>query len=235
MAGSNSSMNMPGMSMGSGASHPSGAMHGMTMGAPVHGTVSLLPEWVGIVGVIVFALVAVSHLRHLAMTSGERVPWHACHVLMAVGMIFMYAPAALGLPNVPMTFWRVVFASAAVVAALWALGGGRRAPNLIWLLTAADLGVMAYMWSPGALAAGLTWVLVAYLAVEAGLWAVEAYRRVDGGASIVGWQVTSGESAAVAMSAATRTPLLGEMNISVSMIAMTIGMAYMLAAMQLIA
>ena len=201
-----------------------------------HGMINLLPEWLGIAGVAMFVLIALSHLRHLLMTSGERGPWHACHVLMAVGMAFMYAPAALHAPAVPMMFWRVVFAVAGVLAAVWALGGTRRAPNLIWLLTAVDLGAMVYMWSPESFVAPLTWILAGYLTAEAGLWAIDAYRRIDGGAPLVHLTMAPAaagyETGAVAVAAAP-TSLLGDLNINVSMIGMTLGMAYMFIAMQL--
>ena len=242
MGGSNTPMNMPGMSMGGSSSGGSqdathAAMPGMVMGhaGGAHG-VNLLPEWLGIVGIVIFLLIAISHLRHLAMTSGERTPWHACHVLMAIGMAFMYAPAAIHAPTVPAALWRVLFAAAGVVAAAWALGGTARAPNLIWLLTAVQLGAMVYMWSPGSFTAPLTWILVAYLAAEAGLWALDAYRRVDGSTPIIGLTMASVgyEGGAVALEAAPAS-LLGDLNISVSMIGMTLGMAYMFVAMQLLA
>ena len=234
-------MNMPAMSMGgpsAGGSHHAAAspMSGMAMGhgSGGHDIVNLLPEWLGIAGAVIFLLIAFSHLRHLAMTSGERTPWHATHVLMAVGMAFMYAPAAIHPPTVPMTFWRVAFAATGVVAAVWALGGTRRAPNLIWLLTAVDLGAMVYMWSPGSLTAPLTWILVAYLTAEAALWAVDAYRRVDGSTPIISMtMVPAGyEGGTVALRVAPAA-LLGDLDISASMIGMTLGMAYMFVAMQL--
>ena len=84
MGGSNSSMNMPGMSTGGAGSDPAAvmshaasshdAMAGMAMShaSAAHGAVNLLPEWGGILGTILFVLVAVSHVHHLATTGGER-------------------------------------------------------------------------------------------------------------------------------------------------------------------
>jgi hypothetical protein len=219
MGGSTTAMNMPGMSMG----QPGG-----------HATVNLLPEWLGIAGLVLFGLIALSHLRHLATTNGQRAPWHACHVLMAIGMCFMYAPAAIHLPAVPSSFWQVAFALTGTLAAIWALGGSDRAPNLIWLLTAIDLFAMVYMWSPSALVAPLTWVLVAYLVAEAGLWALDAYRRIDGNPPISGLTIaTAGHQPGGVTVGAAPAMLLGDLDISASMIGMTLGMAYMLVAMQL--
>lgn len=199
-----------------------------------HGMVNLLPEWLGVAGVAIFLLIAIAHLRHLAMTSGERGPWHACHVLMAIGMAFMYAPAALDLPAVSMLVWRVVFAVSSVLTAIWALGAARRVPSLIWLLTAVDLGAMVYMWSPDSFVTPLTWALVAYLTAEAGLWTIDAYRRVDGSVPIIGIMTTGSKARTLALAAAP-TSLLGDLNLSASMIGMTLGMAYMFVAMQLTA
>lgn len=241
MGGSTAPMNMSGMSMGGssgGASpHAHMAMPGVVMGhAGGAHAINLLPEWLGIVGVGIFVLIAISHLRHLAMTTGERAPWHACHVLMAIGMGFMYAPAAIHAPAVSAAFWQVLFGVTGIVVAVWALVGTLRPPNLIWLQTAVGLGAMVYMWSPGSFAAPLTWFLVAYLVAEAGLWALDAYRRVDGSTPIIGLTMASVgyQGGAVTLEAAP-APLLGELNISVSMIGMTLGMAYMFVAMQLLA
>jgi hypothetical protein len=240
-------MNMPGMSIGGGGSDSAAAMthvassrdgmSGMAMShaSGGHGVVNLLPEWVAILGTIMFVLVALSHVRHLAMTGGERAPWHACHVLMAVATVFMYAPASFHAPAVPAMFWQSVFGVAALLSGVWALGGRGRAPNLIWLLTAVDLGAMVYMWSPGSLTAPLTWTLVAYLSIEAGLWAADAYRRVDGSAPIIGWSMAPAgyQSGEVMVSATAPVSLLAGLDISASMITMTLGMAYMFVAMQL--
>jgi hypothetical protein len=112
---------------------------------------------------------------------------------------------------------------------------GRTSNNPLWLLTAVELGAMVYMWSSGAFLPALTWVLVAYLAVEAGLWGVNAYRTVDGDTPLIGWTALAPatDAGAVFVSGAATESLIGGLDISVSMTAMALGMAYMLAAMQL--
>lgn len=193
--------------------------------------------WLGIGGAAMFVVIAASHLRHLIKTTDERRSWHACHVLMAIGMAFMYAPASIDSLGVPGTFWRLVFATAGVLAVFWALGGTDRALSPIWLLTAVDLAAMFYMWSAHAFVA-LSWLLVAYFVVEAAMWALDAYRQLDGGTPSLGWRMLpqeSGSGALTAPAAAATTAsrsLIGELDIGVSMFAMALGMAYMLAAMQ---
>jgi hypothetical protein len=205
------------------------------MGGAGH-AMPLVSEWLGIAGAAVFVVIAASHLRHLTAATGQRRPWHACHVLIAVGMAFMYAPAAIDPFVIPAGFWRVVFALACVLAALWSMGGVQRAPTLMWLLTAVDLGAMVCMWTTN-LSASLRWALVVYLGVQASLWALDAYRRVDGGAPVINVAGLSAAPGGVALpvAGARAESLLGDLDISVSMVLMSVGMAWMFAAMQLLA
>jgi Domain of unknown function (DUF5134) len=211
----------------------------MAMGhaAAPHDTLNLLPEWLGIAGVAMFLLIAASHLLHLVTSSGERRWWHVSHVSMAIGMAFMYLPAPLDPVTISVQFWQFLFSAMAVLVGLRVVAGlaGRAPDNPLWALTAIELGTMVYMWSSGSLLAAVSWALVAYLAVEASLWAVNAYRAIDGDAPLFRWSAltpaTDGGTVLV-MGGATQS-LIGGLDISVSMTAMALGMAYMLAAMQL--
>jgi hypothetical protein len=208
-------------------------------GAATH-TLNLLPVWMGVAWTAVFLMIAASHLRHMTQTAGQQRSWHACHVLMAVGMAFMFAPAQIDPLAVPSAFWKLVFAAAGIIAAVWAIGGVGRISTLIWLLSSIDLCAMLYMWSGprGTGTAPLTWLLTAYLLAAAVMWALDLYRRLDGMTPIVSWRLLATESGATLPAASIGTEaasgsLLGELDISASMIAMALGMAYMLAAMQL--
>jgi hypothetical protein len=187
----------------------------------------LLPQWLECVWAAVFAAVGCAHLRHMSRTDGQRRAWHACHVLMAAGMAFMYLPAT----TIPASFWQLVFAAAGVIVACWALAGLGRVATVVWLLTALDLGVMLLMWSSTQAAPIVVWAAVAYLAVASGLWLCDAYRRLDGSTALINLRLLTadGETLTVARPAGGR--LLGELDISVSMVAMAAGMAYMLIAM----
>jgi hypothetical protein len=199
-------------------------------------TAGLLPEWLGIAGAAGFVLIAASHLRHLAHGAGQRRAWHAGHVLIATGMAFMYAPAAIDPLDVPAGLWQLLFAGAGAVAALWALNGSGRVPTLMWLLTAIDLGAMFYMWSAHAVSPWLSWPLIGYFATQSGMWALDAFRRLDGRTPIISWSLMSDASGTTAVSVpvarvVTSESLIGGLDIGLSMIVMTLGMAYMLAAM----
>jgi multidrug transporter EmrE-like cation transporter len=184
----------------------------------------------------------VVHSLHLRDSHGQRRLWHSGHVLMALGMAFMFAPPSLDQFEIPAAVWQLLFANAALAIVVWLLVQGLegRAVNVLWLAIAVDLGAMAYMFSPSGFVAPLTWVLVAYFVLQALLWASDRMREVDhlalfGGRLSLGSAtpavVLSPGSAPVALSAAE--PLVCFRDLRLSMATMTLGMAYMLAAMQL--
>ena len=100
---------------------------------------------------------------------------------MAIGMAFMFAPASIDHFNIPTGFWSLAFANGAIAIVLWMLvqAFAGRGTNLLWLLMAFDLGAMAYMWSPTGFQAPITWLLVAYFAVQAVLWGTNRMRDFD--------------------------------------------------------
>jgi hypothetical protein len=224
---------MSGMSMSHGGGHTT-SIGGMSMSSAAHGATNILPDWLAVIWTLVFIAIIVVHVRHvLDSDDGQRRIWHSGHVLMAFGMAFQFAPSSLDHFAIPAGFWQLVFANAAIAALLWILmqAVSGRAVNVLWLVMAIDMGAMAYMWSPSGFQAPLTWLLVAYFAAQSLLWATDRMRDVDhrtlfGG----GFSVTPG--GAVAMSAAE--PLVCFRDLRVSMSAMTLGMAYMFAAMQLL-
>ncbi len=225
------------MSMSGGASsmsggHSSVSIGGMSMGAG-HDAINILPDWLAILWTLVFIAIVVIHGRHVLESRGQRQIWHSGHVLMALGMAFMFAPTSIEHFNIPSGFWQLAFANGAITILAWmlaqALSG--RAINVLWLMMAIDLGAMAYMWSPSGFQAPLTWVLVAYFVVQSLLWVTDRMREVDH-KTLLGGSLSVTPGGAVAMSGAE--PLVCFRDLRVSMFAMTLGMAYMFAAMQLL-
>jgi Domain of unknown function (DUF5134) len=204
----------------------------MAVGAG-HGATNILPTWLAIVWTLVFIAIVVIHVRHVLDSDGQRRVWHSGHVLMALGMAFMFAPSSIDSFDIPSGFWQLVFANGALAALAWmlvqALSG--RAINVLWLVMAIDLGAMAYMWSPSGFQAPLTWVLVAYFGAQSLLWASDRMRDVDH-KTLWGGSFSVTPAGAVAIEAAE--PLVCFRDLRVSMFAMTLGMAYMFAAMQLL-
>jgi hypothetical protein len=111
-----------------------------------------------------------------------------------------------------------------------------RALNLLWIVIAVDLVAMVYMWSPNGFVAPITWLLVAYFAIQAGLWVTNTFRRLDREHQIPGIariQINPAGTASVTAVAAAE-PLVCELDLRPTMALMALGMAYMFAAMQLL-
>lgn len=223
-------MTMNGMAMGASHHTMKMSMGGMSMGVR-HGATNILPDWLAVIWTLVFLVVLVVHARDLRHTRGERRFWHSGHVLMAVGMVFMYAPASLDHFNIPGGFWPLLFANGcgAVIAWILARALNGQGVNGLWLVLAFDLAAMAYMWSPSGFVAPITWLLVACYAVGAVLWATDSFRRLDDRVIVGGASVNPDGT----MSISAVGPLVCERNLRPSMFVMTLGMAYMFAAMQL--
>jgi hypothetical protein len=227
---------MSGMSMGS--ARPSvSSVGGMSMSA-THGATNILPEWLAIVWTLMFAAIFVIHLRHVLDTHGQRRLWHSGHVLMALGMAFMFAPTTIDHFNIPPAFWQILFANAAGAVGAWIIVGvlSGRAINLLWIVIATDLAAMVYMWSDNGFVAPVTWLLVTYFTIQAALWATNRFRRLDREHQIPGIShLQVGEDGSASMTAVVAAePLVCELDLRPTMAAMAIGMAYMFAAMQLL-
>ncbi len=223
--------------MGSTSGAHAGGMHGMSMGgmsmtAGTHGT-NIVPDWLAVLWTLVFLAIVVIHVRHVLESGGQRRYWHSGHVLMAIGMAFMFAPASLDHFDIPTGFWSLAFANGALAIVLWILVQvlAGRGTNLLWLVMAFDLGAMAYMWSPTGFQAPITWLLVAYFAAQALLWGTNRMRDFDERTMLGGAVSVTPDGA---LSASVAEPLICFKDLRPSMAAMTIGMAYMFAAMQLV-
>ncbi|HWF71895.1 MAG TPA: DUF5134 domain-containing protein [Solirubrobacteraceae bacterium] len=221
-------MNMN-MSMGSG--HGSVGAGGMSMGGS-HGATNILPTWLAVIWTLAFLAVFLIHLRHLFETGGQRRLWHSGHVLMAIGMAFMSAPASIDHLNIPSSFWQIVFGAATVAVTAWIVTEvlERKTLNALWVVMATDLAAMIYMWSPNGFKAPVTWLLVAYFIVQSLLWGTDRMRSIDRFTLRAGFTVMADGS----VGAAAAAPLICYRDLRVSMSAMTLGMVYMLVAMQLL-
>jgi hypothetical protein len=226
-------MVMHGMAMGGGGHASTGAtaIGGMSMSA-AHGATSILPSWLAVSWTLLFLIVLVVHARHVSETSDGRRWWHSGHVAMALGMTFMFAPASLDHFNIPTGFWQLLFANGAGLVLAWILAQAvsGRAVNMLWVVMMIDLAAMAYMFSPSGFVAPITWLLVAYFVAQALLWGSNSYRKLDQHAIIRG----SGVNPDGTLAATAVQPLICERDLRGSMFVMTLGMAYMFAAMQLL-
>jgi hypothetical protein len=230
-------MNAPMAHMGStSGSHPSAthttSMGAMSTSAGAHAT-NILPGWLAVLWMLAFFAIIAIHGRHVLESQGQRRVWHSGHVFMAVGMAVMFAPASVEHFDIPTGFWSLAFANGAIAVLLWMLvqAFDGRGTNLLWLVMALDLGAMAYMWSPSGFQAPITWLLVAYFAVQALLWGTDWMRSFDERTIFGGAVAVTPEGT---LTASVAEPLICFKDLRVSMAAMTLGMAYMFAAMQLV-
>jgi hypothetical protein len=216
---------------GTGATRPL-SMGGVSMSAGAHAT-NILPSWLAVLWMLAFFAIIAVHGRHVLESHGQRRFWHSGHVVMAIGMAVMFAPASIDYFDIPSGFWSLAFANGAIAVLLWMLvqAFDGRGTNLLWLVMALDLGAMAYMWSPTGFQAPITWLLVAYFAGQAVLWGSNWMRNFDE-RTIFGGAVSVTPDGALTASVAE--PLICYKDLRVSMAAMTLGMAYMFAAMQLV-
>jgi Domain of unknown function (DUF5134) len=205
-----------------------GSMPGMTMSGGGGGP-QLLPAWLAVAWAAVFAAVLVVHARHALAESGERRLWHCGHVLMALGMALMFLPASLALSAIPAASWQEVFAGGAVIVVAWsAVQFARRRPvNALWPLLAVDLAAMIAMWSPSGWSSARAWPLVAYFGVQSLLWFSDRVRVLDRHPLLVA-SVVPGTAQAI-----SAAPLISRRDVRLSMSAMTLGMAFMVAVMAL--
>ena len=222
---------MPGMSM-----HATGngmtSMGGVSMSV-AHGATNILPNWLAVIWTLVFLVIVVVHARHVIDTHAGRRLWHSGHVLMALGMLFMFAPGSLDHFNIPASFWQLAFANAAGAIVIWMLAQflSGRAVNALWGVIAVDLAAMVYMWTPSGFVAPITWLLVAYFSAQALLWVTDRFRRLDQRPLFTGVLLTGGGTLTAT---AAPAPLVCEKDLRWSMSLMALGMAYMFAAMQLL-
>ncbi len=201
------------------------------MSAPP-GATNVLPEWLAVIWTLVFIAIIVIQVRYLLDSAGQRRLWHAGLVLMAFGMAFMFAPPSIDHFNIPSGFWQLAFANGALAILAWMLAQALAGSsiNALWLLTAIDLAALTYMWSPSGFQSPITWLLVAYFAAQSLLWAGNRMRSVDHKTLLAG-SVSVTPGGTLARTAAA--PLIGFRDLRLSMFAMTLGIAYMFAAMQL--
>jgi hypothetical protein len=221
-----------GMSMSMSGGHGPASVGGMSMSSGGHGAANILPTWLAVIWALVFLTVFLVHLRHLFDTRGQRRLWHSGHVLMSIGMAFMFAPASIDHLNIPTSFWQVLFGAGTLVVVAWMVTEAleRKAINALWVVMATDLAAMVYMWSPNGFRAPVTWLLVGYFAVQSLLWGTDRMRSLDRHALPGAFTVMSDGS----VGAAVAQPLSCYRDLRVSMSAMTFGMVYMLVAMQLL-
>lgn len=107
----------------------------------------MLPIWGALFWVPLLAAVCALHVVHMFSMRGHARRFHAVHLLVGVGMVYMFAPwRSMPLPmEVPVA----VFAGLTLLVGCFVgleLQHGRRV-NLLWVLAAVECAAMAYMFA----------------------------------------------------------------------------------------
>jgi hypothetical protein len=139
---------------------------------------ALLPDWLRTVWIIASGAVAVVHLRHVWVMNGQRRYWHIGHVLMAVGMAYMYLPHSAHL--MPKESGTTLYAAAAIGAVLAAVLFRLRVGifNPLWIIVAVEMAAMVYMFLPmHTRSPTLSYLLAVYLSGVGTAWALGKWDR----------------------------------------------------------
>jgi hypothetical protein len=135
-------------------------------------SVSPFPEWARWAWAAFFVLTVFEHLPHLGRMHGARRLWHLGHVVMAVGMAWMFIPPEYR--DATRWPWQVLYGATSVLAVGYALARlvGGATIDLSWIAMAVGQVGMWYMWSmrDGVAREWLTYVGAAWFVVEAVGW-----------------------------------------------------------------
>jgi hypothetical protein len=191
----------------------------------------LLPEWLRWVWVAVYAVIVLVHLRHALSEGGQRRAWHSGHVVMSLGMAYMFLPMRLKV--VPDVAWGTVFAVFTVIILAWILRAwtDERAVNLLWTISLVHMLAMVYMFAlPEATIVVLTYALVAYFGSETVAWLVGAFDDAAERRGLLPFAI--GPRSPKARAAAKPLAGASPVDLRATLCAMAAGMAYMFFAMQ---
>ena len=180
---------------------------------------------------LAFVAILIAHLLHTVRMGGQHRWWHTTHCLMALSMAYMYLPGNMDAIDIA-AIWQLVFAAAAALVLAWIVVAlvRDRAVNILWVFAFVDLAAMIYMWSMSSFVAPITWILVAYFLAQTIIWATNRHKEPEGGPRVVRLPAAIGRRGTEAT--AKVEPLVGEMDLRLTMSLMSLGMAYMFAIMQ---
>ncbi|HTV34208.1 MAG TPA: LysM domain-containing protein [Methylocella sp.] len=149
----------------------------------------LLSLKASVIWLAVLFAVLTFHCSHLIFMRGEHRLYHASHIVMLFGMLYMYASVAFGWHWFPKPVWLFVYAatSAAIISWMWAQFEQRRPLSYLWVLALAQQGAMIYMWMPMTdWVPWLSYSLAGYFALEMMGWLTLAPNKPIPGSAATG-------------------------------------------------
>lgn len=165
------------------------------------------------------------HCFHLIFMRGQHRLYHASHIVMLFGMLYMYASVAFGWHWFPAAIWLFVYVATSAVIIGWMLVRfeQRRPVTYLWVLALAQQGAMIYMWTPMTdWTPWLSYILAGYFTLETMAWLTLAPNKPLHGSALAG----CGDVMVLSLE-----PRSAVGNICMSLMAAS--MAYMFAGMQL--
>jgi LysM repeat protein len=133
----------------------------------------LLSLKASVIWLAVLFAVLVFHCGHLTHVHWQNRWYHCAHIVMLLGMLYMYAFVAFGWHWFPADVWMLIYAvtSAAIIGWMMARFKQRRPLSYLWVLALAQQGAMIYMWMPMAdWMAWLSYALAGYFTLETIAW-----------------------------------------------------------------
>lgn len=185
----------------------------------------LLSARASVIWIAALCAVLVFHCSHLIHMRGERRCYHSAHVVMLLGMLYMYAAVAFGLDWFPTRVWMIIYVatSAAIISWMLVQFGQRHSFDYLWILALVQQGAMIYMWVPMTYwVPQLSYAFVVYFALETIAWLRRAYIKPGPGNAVA----AAGGSVVIPL--APRS-FFGD----ICMTIMAASMGYMFAGMQL--
>jgi len=177
-----------------------------------------------VIWVAALFVVLIFHCSHLIHMRGERRWYHTAHVVMLLGMLYMYAAVAFGLDWFPAHVWMIIYVatSAAIVSWMLVQYEQRRTFGFLWILALVQQGAMIYMWMPMTVwVPRVSYALAVYFGLETMAWLTRAFKPWSGNA-------VTGASGPVVIPLAHRSAFG-----NICMTIMAASMGYMFAGMQL--
>ena len=111
---------------------------------------NMLYERAAFVWIAALLFVLIFHCRHFICMHGESRCYHFTHVVMLLGMLYMYGSVAFGLDWFPTTAWIIIYVATSAAIMGWMIQQSLRRGSFsnLWALALLQQGAMVYMWMP---------------------------------------------------------------------------------------
>ncbi len=126
-----------------------------------------------VIWIAALAAVLVFHCGHLEHANRQRGWLHCAHIIMVLGMLYMYATIASGWEWLPARVWMLIYlmTSTAIICFMIALHKRQSSVSFLWILALIQQCAMIYMWAPMTYwTPWISYALVVYFALEMVAW-----------------------------------------------------------------